>query len=55
VSGWLRAQAGWGPEAVDRWLEGFWDTQDLMDMIEPQLLSRARTERSATSDPTFAS
>jgi hypothetical protein len=55
VSGWLQAKAGWGPEAIDRWLEGFWETQEWMDMIEPELLSRARTERSATSDRTFAS
>ena len=46
VTGWLRAEAGWGPEASERWLEGFWATQELMDMIEPELLSRARTERS---------
>ncbi len=55
MSGWLQAEAGWGPEAVDRWLEGFWETQEAMDMIEPELVSKARTERSATSDHTFAS
>jgi hypothetical protein len=44
VSGWLQAEAGWGPVAVDRWLEGFWETQGWMDMIEPELLSRETTE-----------
>jgi len=55
VSGWFRAEAGWGPEAVNTWLEGFWETQEAMEMIEPELLLRARTERSATSGRTFAS
>lgn len=38
VSGWLRAEAGWGPEAVDRWLEGFWEAQQWMDLIEAELV-----------------
>ena len=55
VSGWLQAKAGWGPEAIERWLEGFWDAKEAWDVVEPELLSRARTRRSATSDGTFAS
>jgi hypothetical protein len=55
VSGWLQAKAGWGPEAIERWLAGFWETQEAMDVIEPELLRKARTERSAASDRTFAS
>jgi hypothetical protein len=55
VTGWLRAEAGWGPEAIERWLEGFWETQQWMDLIEAELVSRARTERSATSGRVFAS
>jgi len=42
VTGWFRAKAGWGPEAIDRWLEGFWETQGAMDMVERELLSGAR-------------
>ena len=38
VSGWLQAEAGWGSEAVDRWLEGFWETQQWMDLIEAELV-----------------
>jgi hypothetical protein len=55
VTGWFRAEAGWGPEAIERWLEGFWETQEWMDLIEAELVSRARTERSATSGRKFAS
>jgi len=42
VSGWFRAKAGWGPEAIERWLKGFWETQKAMDMIEPGLLIERR-------------
>jgi hypothetical protein len=49
VSEWFRAEAGWGSEAIERWLEGFWETQEAMDMIEPGLLRRARTGRSAAN------
>jgi hypothetical protein len=38
VSGWFQAKAGWGPEAIDRWLEGFWETQQWMDLIEAELV-----------------
>jgi len=55
VSGWLAAEAGWGPEAIERWLEGFWETQQWMDLVEAELVGRARTERSASSGRTFAS
>jgi len=55
VTGWLRTEAGWGPEAIERWLEGFWEAQEAWDMVEPHLLSRARTGRTATSDCTFES
>jgi hypothetical protein len=55
VSGWLQEKAGWGPETIERWLGGFWESQEAMDIVEPELLSRAWTERSATSDRTFAS
>jgi len=55
VTGWFRAEAGWGPEAIERWLEGFWETQEAMDVIEPEVLRKARTERSAASGRTFAS
>ena len=55
VTGWLRTKAGWGPDAIETWLEGFWEAQEAWDMVEPELLSRAQTERSATTDLTFES